>query len=159
MHNSGVQTGKETNVKRTRRRFVRRYPWAGYGATAAVLGGLAWFFGGIIGLLAAAIGLAIAAILGPRWVGAAAFGSMVIAALATVLEEEISNSYGITFARDRPIASNSALAAGVLALVAVVTFAAREREQGRLGSIRWRLPRGEHVSSVATRSPSDSLSP
>jgi cbb3-type cytochrome oxidase subunit 3 len=106
---------------------LRQRAWARRSALAVVVLAVAWFFAGITGLIAAAVGLVVAALLNPRWVAAAAFGSLIIAAVATVLEVQPTGSYDVTFARDRPIASQSALVAGVLAFVAVVAFAIRER--------------------------------
>jgi hypothetical protein len=60
-------------------------------------------------------------------VAAAAFGSLVVSAIATVAEVAPNQSYSVTFANERPIATNAALVAGALALTAVVVFASRER--------------------------------
>jgi MFS family permease len=96
-------------------------------AAGAAVVAVSWFFGGLTGLIAAVAGLAIAARFGPRWVAAAAFGSLVVSAIATVAEVAPNQSYSVTFANERPIATNAALVAGALALTAVVVFASRER--------------------------------
>jgi hypothetical protein len=95
-------------------------------AGALGVGGVAWFFGGFTALIAAVAGLVIARWLGPRWVAAAAFGSLLVAAVATVVEMKLTQSYNLSFADERPIATHSALVAGALAFVAVAVFAARQ---------------------------------
>jgi lysylphosphatidylglycerol synthetase-like protein (DUF2156 family) len=119
---------------------LRGRAWVRRGTVALVIVVIAWFFGGIIGLIAATVGLVVAVLLTPRWVAAGAFGSLIIAAVATVLEAQPTASYGVTFARDRPVASQSALVAGVLAFVAVVAFGVREREKPSPRSTRTDVP-------------------
>jgi hypothetical protein len=90
---------------------------------------MAWFFAGLLGLAAAVAALLVATRRGPRWVAGGAFASLVVAAVASVLQGDLDESYTILFPRDRPIATSAALVAAVLAFVAVVAFAYRERHR------------------------------
>jgi hypothetical protein len=97
-------------------------------ARGLVLVGLGWFIGGLVGA-----GMAAAAVIATwkRTVGlvaASAAALMVAAGFATVFEvTPTADSLRSNFADVRPIASSLGLAAGMLAMVAVVTAAWRER--------------------------------
>lgn len=92
-----------------------------------VLGlGFGALFGGVVGALTAAVGIAIVAWRGPRWVVGCSLGCLLVAAVATVTEASLSIHYD-DFGHGRPIAAEAARAAGILAMVAVIAFAQRER--------------------------------
>jgi hypothetical protein len=90
---------------------------------------VAWFFAGVAGLIAGAGGVALAALKTPRWVAAAAFAALVVAAAATVFEAGPTESYNAHFASRRPVASEAARVAGILALVAIVGSSVDERSR------------------------------
>jgi hypothetical protein len=117
-----------------------------------VICGIAWFFGGLAALSAAAVGLLVARVVGPGWVAAAAVGSLLVAAVATVVEAKLTHSYNLTFAEERPIATQSALVAGALAFVAAAVFAARERASVASESIPYLHWRAEGRSPTRSRS-------
>jgi hypothetical protein len=52
---------------------------------------------------------------------------LVVAAIASVLEGDLNESYSILFPQDRPFAVQAALLAVVLALAAIAVFACKER--------------------------------
>jgi len=95
-----------------------------FGVLAVV--GIAWLFAGLTGVLASAVELVIYRFAGPRWAAAAALAALIVAALATVLEAPTASA-ALSFAVQRPVASEAGRIAGVLAFVAVVTAAVRER--------------------------------
>lgn len=96
----------------------------------AVLVAIGVGFGGIVGGLAALAGLGLARWQGPRGVAAGSFVMLALAALLTVVEAPASGraaDYLFDFALERPWASRAGLAAGVLALVAIILAARAER--------------------------------
>jgi hypothetical protein len=120
-----------------------------------VVCGVAWFFGGLTALIAAASGLVIARVLGPAWVAAAAVGSLLVAAIATVVETKLTHSYSLAFADERPIATHAALVAGALAFVSVAVFAARQRApvpSKWLPAVHWRLDGSTNSGRTSARS-------
>jgi hypothetical protein len=90
---------------------------------------LAWFLAGVTGLIAGTAGVALAALKTPRWVAAAAFAALVVAAAATVFEAGPTETYNAHFASRRPVASEVARVAGILALVAIVGSSVDERSR------------------------------
>jgi MFS family permease len=110
-------------------RFDRARFDRGTWAALLVLGlGFGALFGGIVGALIAAVGIAIVAWRGPRWVVGCSLACLLVAAVATVTEASLSAEYD-DFGHGRPIAAEMARAAGILAMVAVIAFARRERRQ------------------------------
>lgn len=97
-------------------------------AVALVVAG--FVIGGAVGGLAAIAGLAIAAWWGYRAVAAGALLALGVAAVLTLIEAPATGEAGdylFDFALDRPLAAQAGRVAGVLALVAVVLAAVRER--------------------------------
>jgi hypothetical protein len=98
------------------------------GAVALVV--VSILIGGPIGGVAAIAGLAIAAWWGYRAVAAGALLALGVAAVLTVIEAPTTGEaadYLFDFAIDRPLAAQAGRIAGVLAVVAVVLAAVRER--------------------------------
>jgi MFS family permease len=98
------------------------------GAIAIVAVGL--LIGGPIGGITALVALGLARWRGYRAVALAALIVLVIAAVLTVVEAPATGDardYLFDFALDRPLAAEAGRIAGVLALVAAVLAAARER--------------------------------
>jgi hypothetical protein len=93
-------------------------------AGAVVVLVLAWLFAGWGGLLVAVLGIALNELAGPRWVAVSAVAALVVAAIATLVE---SSSTNIAFSATRPVAAGAGRVAGVLVLVALAGFVARER--------------------------------
>lgn len=87
-----------------------------------------WLLGGWIGLAAAAAGVASTFRRPVTLVAAGAPLMLVVAALATVIEEPIDDAaLRSSFATDRPTAAAAGLIAALFALIAVVTIAVRDR--------------------------------
>ena len=98
------------------------------GAIALVAAGVG--VAGWVGAAAALAGLAIARWRGYRSVAAAALLALAVAALLTVIEAPATGEardYLFDFAIDRPLAAEAGRVAGVLAMVAVLLAAVRER--------------------------------
>jgi hypothetical protein len=93
-----------------------------------VILGLAFgaLFGGFVGAAVAAIGIGIVWWRGPRTTVGIAIACLVVSALAAVTETGLPDNYD-NFGLDRPIAAQAARAAGILAMVALIAFARRER--------------------------------
>jgi MFS family permease len=99
--------------------------------TGIVLVGVGIVIGGLVGALAALAAVLLGAWRGPRAVAAVAFVLLVAAALLTAFEAPATGQardYLFDFARDRPLAADAGLVAGVFVLAAVVLAAVRERE-------------------------------
>jgi hypothetical protein len=85
---------------------------------------LAWWFADFVGLAVAVAGLVLVRLVGPRWVAVGAAGALAVAAVATLLE---SSKLNFAFSAQRPVAAEAGRIAGVLLLVALSGFIARER--------------------------------
>ena len=96
------------------------WPWA------VVLAGAGLLLGGVPGLVVALLGVTAGARHGGGRVARAAFVLLVLAAVATTVEAG-SVALGVAFVDQRPVAAAAARAAGILALVALVTSARTER--------------------------------
>ena len=98
----------------------------GIGFVAVV--GVGWFVGGPIGLIVAALALAIALWRGPRFVAGLAFLALLATAALTAVEAPTGQgARGVSFAINRPVASEIGRIAGVLALVSIGVAIAGER--------------------------------
>jgi Alpha-(1->3)-arabinofuranosyltransferase len=100
-------------------------------------------FGGLEGLLIAAGGVLLTAWRGPRLVIGASAACLAAAVVLVLTEASLTTVYD-SFAVDRPIAAAAARAAGILAMVAILAFAERERDRMRF-LLESALPRSKQV--------------
>lgn len=108
---------------------MRRRPVSA--AALAALVGLGWLFGGAFGLVVVLLGCGAAARHGGAAPAGAAFGLLVLSALATAFSRQPIEAVSLRYAEGRPVAAAAAQAAALLLAVALVAFSRSDRPAER----------------------------